>query len=331
MKLNTHRACKLAAQTALLSTIFFANAFAQTSGAGSTLVRDLMSSWTAQHGAASGGARYEATGSSSGIEQAIDGTVDFGVTDVPLTSAALKQSNLRQMPLAGAAVVIIVNLPELNGKPLKLTGNILADIFTGSITTWNNNQIAGINPGLPLPSRAITPIWRSDGSGQSYVFSSYVARSNTKWRRTVGVGNNLVLSTGRSVRGGAAMVDAVKATSGSIGYDNLGSAQRAGLGIAELRNAADVFVAPNQASINEAMAQAKWSADNLAADLDATTGAGSYPMAAVAYALLSGNRKGGVSPVAFLKKAVASGDTQVTQAGFVALPASAKNLVGQMR
>jgi phosphate transport system substrate-binding protein len=304
---------------------------AQTLGSGSTLIRDLMTSWSAQHGAASGGVRYEATGSSAGIAQTREGAVDFGVTDVPLNVAFLQQGNLRQLPLAGAAVAVIVNLPELNSRPIKLTGDILADIFTGGITQWNHSQIAAINPGQPLPARAIVPIWRSDGSGQSYVFSNYVARGNTKWRRAIGSTNNLTLSVGRGVRGGAAMIEAVKATSGAIGYDSLGAAQRAGLGLAELRNATDRFVAPNAASINEALAQAKWAAESLSADLDGSAGAGSYPMAAVTYALISGNRKGGVNPLPFLKAAVASGDAQVTQAGFVPLPTIAKNLVSQVR
>jgi phosphate transport system substrate-binding protein len=207
----------------------------------------------------------------------------------------------------------------------------LGDIFTGSITQWNHSQITGANPGLPLPARAIVPIWRSDGSGQSYVFSTYLSRGNAKWRRTVASTNSLSLSAGRGVRGGAAMIEAIKATSGAIGYESPGAAQRAGLGIAELRNAADRFVAPSAASINEALAQARWSADSLSADLDGSAGAGSYPMTAVAYALISGNRKSGVSPVPFLKAAVASGDAQVTQAGFVALPATAKNMVNQVR
>jgi phosphate transport system substrate-binding protein len=331
MKKFNFGARHIATHAVLLSAIISTSVFAQTTGTGSTLVRDLMTSWTAQYGSASGGAKYEPSGSSAGIAQAREGTVDFGVTDVPLTASALQQGNLRQVPLAGAAVAVIVNLPELGGKPIKLTGDILGDIFMGSITQWNHSQIAGANPGLPLPARAIVPVWRSDGSGQSYVFSSYLSRGNAKWRRTTAGTNNLALSAGRGVRGGAAMIEAVKATPGAIGYESLGAAQRAGLGLVELRNAADRFVAPNAASINEALAQAKWAADSLSADLDGGAGAGSYPMTAVAYALVSGNRKAGVNPVPFLKAAVASGDAQVNQAGFVALPATAKNLVTQVR
>lgn len=326
-QLKTYAAWSIACCSALLSI----DAYAQTVGTGSTLMRDLMTSWTAQYGAASGGARYEPSGSSVGVAQAREGAVDFGVTDVPLTAAALQQANLRQMPLAAAAVAVIVNLPELGGKPIKLTGDILGDIFSGGITQWNHSQITAANPGLALPNRAIVPIWRSDGSGQSYVFSAYISRSNAKWRRAIASASNLSLSVGRGVRGGAAVLEAVKATPGAIGYDNLGAAQRAGLGIAELRNAADRYVAPTMASVNEALSQAKWHADSLSADLDGSAGAGSYPMSAVTYAVISGNRKGGVNPVPFLKTAVANGDMQVAQAGLIPLPAAGKTLVNQVK
>jgi phosphate transport system substrate-binding protein len=316
---------------ALVFSSFFSSASAQTSGTGSSLVRDLMSGWTAQHGLASGGARYEATGSSAGVAAARDGTADYGISDVPLTAAALQQGNLRQIPLAGAAVAVVLNLPEFGSKPIKLTGDILASIFLGEITQWNHSQIAAANPGQPLPARAIIPVWRSDGSGQSYVFSNYLARGNSKWRRTPGTTNNLSQLSGRGVRGGAAVIETVKATPGAIGYESLGAAQKAGLAVAELRNASDKFVAPSAASINEALSQARWATDSLSADLDGSAGAGSYPMTAVPYALISGNRKGGVSPVPFLKAAVAGGDGQVSQNGFVPLPSVAKNLVTQVR
>jgi phosphate transport system substrate-binding protein len=300
-------ASKISCVAALCLSLLGTSVSAQTIGTGSTLMRDVMASWTAQYGSATGGARYEPTGSSAGVAQAREGTVDF---DVPLTAAALQQANLRQVPLAAAAVAVIVNLPELGGKPVKLTGDILSDIFTGAITQWNHSQIAAANPGLPLPNRAIVPIWRADGSGQSYVFSTYLSRG---------------------VRGGAAVLEAVKATPGAIGYDSFGAAQRAGLGIAELRNAADRFVAPSAASINEALAQAKWNNDSASADLDGSAGAGSYPMSAVTYAVISGNRKGGVNPVPFLKAAVASGDAQVSQAGLIPLPAAGKSLASQIK
>jgi phosphate transport system substrate-binding protein len=322
--------------TAALSTLVFLSfgtaAQAQVAGAGSTLVRDLMSGWATQFGPSSGGVAYEALGSSAGVARATEQSIDFGVSDVPLTAAALRQAGLRQVPLAGAAVVVIVNLPELGGKAIKLNGDVLAEIYQGTITQWNHAQIAGSNPGLALPNRAIVPIWRADGSGQSHVFSTYLSRGNPKWRRVIGPTNNLALNAGRSAKGGQALLEAVKATPGAIGYESLGAAQKAGLGIAELLNGSGKSIAPNAASIGEALERAQWLKDSNAADLDGSAGLGAYPMTAVPYALVPvAPKKGRISALPFIQTAVAQGDALVKQGGFFPLPAVAKAITGAVR
>jgi phosphate transport system substrate-binding protein len=319
-------------KSTLLVLTFCTAAHAQVSGAGSTLVRDLVGGWATQYGSASGGVTYEAVGSSAGVTRATEQSVDFGVSDVPLTAAALRQAGLRQVPLAGAAVAVIVNLPELGTQAIKLNGDILADIFQGTITNWNHSQIAGANPGVKLPNRAIVPIWRADGSGQSYVFSTYLSRGNAKWRRVIGSTNNLALTAGRSARGGQALLDAVKATPGAVGYDSLGAAQKAGVGIAELLNGSGKSVAPNAASIAEALERAQWAKDSNAADLDGSAGPGAYPMAVVPYALVPVAVKAGrKSALPFVQTSVAQGDAQVKQVGFLPLPAVAKTQVSGLR
>lgn len=316
----------------LMLTALSFQAQAQIIGAGSTLVRELMTGWTSQYGAASGGTSYDAVGSSAGVAKASEQSVDFGVSDVPLTAAALRQAGLRQVPLAGAAVAVVVNLPELGGKPIKLNGDILADIYMGSITQWNHSQIKAANPGLPLPNRAIVPVWRNDGSGQSYVFSTYLSRGNGKWRRVASSTSNLSLTIGKGVKGGQALLDAVKATPGAVGYDALGAAQKSGLGIAELLNSAGKSVAPNTASIAEALERAQWQKDTNAADLDASAGTGAYPMTVVPYALVPVTlKKGRNSALPFVQAAVAQGDALVKQAGFLPLPAVAKGLTAAVR
>lgn len=311
---------------------FAGSAQAQLSGAGSSLAKDLVGTWSTQYGAASGGITYEATGSSAGVARASDNTVDFGVTDVAMTSVALRQAGLRQVPLAATAVAIVVNLPQLGGKPVKLNGDILADIFQGTITQWNHSQIAGANPGMALPNIPIVPIWRTDGSGQSYVLSSYLARSNPKWRRNIAATSNLALTAGKGVRGGQAMLDAVKATPGALGYEPLGSALKAGLSMAELQNAAGKSVAANAATIKEALERAQWSADNGSADLDGSSGAGAYPLAAVTYALVPITTKPGrKNALPFIQTAVAQGDAQASQTGFVPLPPAGKTIAAAVR
>jgi phosphate transport system substrate-binding protein len=318
---------------AIVAALAFAgSAQAQLSGAGSSLAKDLVGTWSTQYGAASGGVTYEATGSSSGVARASDSSVDFGVTDVAMTSVALRQAGLRQVPLAATAVAVIVNLPQLGGKPVKLNGDILADIYQGSITQWNHSQIAGANPGMALPNIPIVPVWRTDGSGQSHVLSSYLARSNTKWRRNISATSTLALTAGKGVRGGQAMLDTVKTTPGAVGYEPLGSALKAGLSMAELQNAAGKSVAANATTIKEALERAQWSADNGAADLDGSVGAGAYPLTAVTYALLPiAIKPGRKNALPFIQTAVAQGDAQASQSGFVPLSPAGKTIVAAVR
>jgi phosphate transport system substrate-binding protein len=329
---KTHSA-RLGCAAALALIFLSSSASAQLSGAGSTLARDLMARWAAAHGGAAGGVTYEAVGSSRGVEHVKANEVDFGVTDVPLTAAGLRQANLKQIPLAAAALAVVINVPELNGQTLRLTGDILASIYIGKIDKWNHSQIAGANPGVKLPDRAIIPVWRSDGSGQSYVFSTYLSRFNPAWRRTTGAVSQLKGLSGRSVVGGASMLATIKSTPGAIGYDGFGSARSAGLVIAAVRNADDQFVAPSAASINEALNKARWSFDDgeNTADLDATAGRAVYPLAAVIYGLVpatpNAQRK---DATGYLVKATQRGDDEVTAAGFLPLPASAKASVAKL-
>lgn len=317
---------------AFVLVAFSSVAQAEVTGAGSTLVRDLMFGWATQFGPASGGVAYDAQGSSAGVSRASEQSVDFGVSDVALTPAALRQAGLRQVPLAGAAVAVIVNLPELSGKTIKLNGDVLAEIYQGNITQWNHAQIVGANPGVTIPNRAIVPIWRADGSGQSHVFSTYLSRGNSKWRRVVGPTSNLSLTAGRSAKGGQALLDLVKATPGAVGYESFGAAQKAGLNIAELLNSSGKSTAPSAASIGEALERAQWVKDSNAADLDGSAGLGAYPLTVVPYALIPITpKKGRTSALPFIQSAVAQGDAQVKQSGFFPLPAVAKALTGAAR
>lgn len=305
---------------------FPSGAAAQVAGTGSTLARNLMAEWAVQFGAAVGGVTYVPSGSSAGVKGAREGSVDFGVTDVPLTGPALRQAQLRQVPLAATAVAVFVNLPELAGKPLKLSGDILAEIYRGNIKQWSHSQIKAINRDLALPNSSIVPIWRNDGSGQSVVFSTYLSRQNAAWRRAPGVEQRLSLDVGRGVSGGAALLAAVKATPGAIGYDAVGQVRGTpGLVVAELLNSAGSFAPAADANVLEALQAAAWSDDANSADLDGSAGRTSYPMATLTYALLAQTpAKGRGNAAAYLAAAVSQGDAIATKNGFVPLPQNGK-------
>jgi phosphate transport system substrate-binding protein len=318
---------KLLSCVALVMACVSTAADAQMTAGGSTFARRLMESWTQAHGGVVGGATYEAIGSTAGITRLTAGTLDLAVSDVPLTTAGLKQAGVKQVPLAASGVAVLVNLPELNGQPLKLSGLVVSAIFTGQVARWNHSMITAINPGVTLPNRAIVPIWREDGSGQSYALSTYLSRGDSRWRGAQGTTSTLSGLAGRPVKGGAAMLEAIRTTAGAIGYDAFTAAPPAGLVAASMQNAAQKYVAPSAGTIGTALAQARWSfeyGDN-AADLDASPGADSYPICAVAYAvypvkLAAGKR----SVVPFLERVNASGDVQVAPAGFLPLPTQVK-------
>jgi phosphate transport system substrate-binding protein len=307
------------------------SAFAQVNGAGSTFAKDLVEAWAVAHGASAGGVKYDAVGSGAGVLRVKERAIDFGVTDVPLTAAALGEASLKQLPLAASAVAVVVNLPMLNSKPLRMSGSVLGDIYRGTINTWNDPEIVALNPGLALPTLAIVPVWRKDSSGQAYAVASYMARYNRQWRRTNSVDTRWSGRVGRGVEG-REMLQTVASTPGAIGFAALGAAAAVkGLGIAELRNIDKGFVAPSEQSISETLATADWSLGekgNNAVDLDASPGVGAYPITTVSYALVPlvpvvGRR----NAAAFIAQAVNNGDQQAQQTKFVPLPAKVKAVV----
>ncbi len=330
-RMATGRNVALSAGLALLIGGFSCGAQAQLAGTGSTLARGLMVDWAVQFGGTVGGVSYTPAGSSTGVKAAREGTVDFGVTDTPLTAPALKQAQLRQIPLAATAVAVFVNLPETGGKPVKLTGDVLAEIYKGNIKEWNHSQIKNLNRELALPARAIVPVWRNDASGQSTVFTTYLSRQSASWRRSPGTESRLSLDTGRGVAGGAAVLAAVKATPGAIGYDAVGQVRAAGgLVNAELQNSAGRFVAPTDEAIAQALQAAPWSEESSSADLDGSGGAGSYPMATLTYALVAQTpAKGKPSAAAFLAAAVTQGDAAAAKNGFLPLPPTGKSIASR--
>jgi phosphate transport system substrate-binding protein len=295
---------------------------AQVSGNGSSFARELIGNWSKSYGDSVGGVQYEANGSAAGVDSVSKSLSDFGVTDVPLNYATISRLGVKQIPLAASGVAIITNLPELGATPLKLDGRLLIGIYKGEITSWDDAKIAAVNKDIKLPKLKITPLWRKDGSGQSFVFSSYLSRNDAAWRR----------ANGKSVTGGKEMISTIASVKGAIGYDAYAGALKSGLNIAAMQNAAKQYVAPNNASIASALQQAKWSlgaSDTNEGDLDGVTGDATYPMAAIAYALIPSKPavgKKSVSP--FFAKAFSLGQSDATKAGFVLIPENVKKAVG---
>lgn len=223
------------------------------SGAGATFPAPFYNIVFKQYGQASGNnVTYGAVGSGGGIRSLKDQTVDFGATDVFLSDDELKDmgAEVLHVPTALGAVVLSYNLPNVKG--LKLTADVISDIYLGKIKKWNDAKIIALNEGLTLPDKTITVVYRSDGSGTTYVFSDYMSKANEAWKATLGAGKSLKFPVGVAAKGNPGVAGIVAETEGSIGY--IGSEYALALNIpsALLQNSAGNFIDANEKSISAA-------------------------------------------------------------------------------
>jgi phosphate transport system substrate-binding protein len=217
-----------------------------------------MSKWQSDYASKSGATvTYGAIGSGGGIEQITARTVDFGASDAPLTPDQLSAANgVVQLPWTLGAVVPAYNLSGASNN-IKLTGQVLADMFLGKITTWNDPAIAKLNPGANLPSTKVTPVYRTDGSGDTYAFTDYLSKVSPEWKSQVGVGTEVKFPTGVGGDGSDGVAGAVSKTDGAVGYLTIAYVTSNGFNYALLQNAAGNYPKASVAAINAAAATAK--------------------------------------------------------------------------
>jgi phosphate transport system substrate-binding protein len=220
-------------------------------GAGSSLVAPAVATWGEMYSADS--IQYSPIGSGGGIQAISHRTVDFGASDAPLTKSQGAGCNgCVQIPWALTATIPVYNIPGVADHQLKLTGTVLANIFLGSITKWNNPAIKALNKGLSLPDKSITVVHRSDGSGDTYVFTNYLSKVNKAWKSKVGSSTTVSWPAGIGGKGNAGVSAAVKANPGAIGYVSDFYAIQNHIAKARLKNAANQYVLPKISSIEEA-------------------------------------------------------------------------------
>ncbi|MCR9011612.1 phosphate ABC transporter substrate-binding protein PstS [Gabonibacter chumensis] len=195
---------------------------------------------------------YGGIGSGGGIRSLKDKIVDFGGTDAFLSEKELKEMPYEtiHIPTCMGAVVMAYNLPEV--KDLKLTGEIIADIYLGKIKKWNDRRIQAANPGVALPDKELNPVYRSDGSGTTFVFSDYLTKISNDWKEQVGTGKSLKWPTGIAAKGNPGVAGVISQTAGSIGYVGSEYAFSLKIPMAQLQNKAGNFVSPTTESISAA-------------------------------------------------------------------------------
>jgi phosphate transport system substrate-binding protein len=221
-------------------------------GAGSTLIAPLMAQWKADFQSRSGNTvNYAAVGSGSGIAQITARTVDFGASDAPLTGSQRGACNrCYQIPWALTATGVAFHLNGI--RKLKLSGPVLANIFLGKITNWNDPAITRINPGVSLPNLKITPAFRSDGSGDTYAFTDYLSRVSRQWRSQVGTSTQVSFPAGVGGKGNDGLTAIVNSTNGAISYISASYIIAHGLGAAAVQNRAGRYEYPNLSNISAA-------------------------------------------------------------------------------
>ena len=219
-------------------------------GAGASFPAPVYQVWTYTYTQANLGAavNYQSVGSGAGINQIKAGTVDFAGTDSPLTEAQCKEAGLTQFPMLTGAVVPIVNLPRVKAGQLKLSNETLAKLFLGEITNWNDPRIAAENPGVRLPKDLpVTVVHRSDSSGTSFVYTSWLSSVSAEWKAKVGAGASVKWPVGIGGQKNPGVCNGVRRIRGAIGYTEYTFAREAKLGIVNLRGASGAAVEPTSA------------------------------------------------------------------------------------
>lgn len=278
------------------------------SGAGSTLVAPLVAQWEGAYAKlpAAVTVTYGAIGSGGGIDAITARTVDFGASDAPLSSdQATACKSCVEIPWALAATTVAYHV---NGVPdhLHLTGPVLADIFTGKVNSWNDPAIARLNPAVKLPATHISVVYRSDGSGDSFVFSSYLSAVSPSWKASIGATTQPSFPTGAGAKGNSGVAAAIQATNGAIGYVAVAYIGADSLDAALLQNAAGNYPAPDTAGITAAAtAMTTFAPDGSISLVNPPASApAAYPMATYTYVLVPEHSPKAAALRAFLRYAI---------------------------
>jgi phosphate transport system substrate-binding protein len=306
-------------------------------GAGATFPYPLYSKWFSDYAAETGvKINYQSIGSGGGIRQITEGTVDFGASDGPMTDEQLarsKHGRIMHFPTILGADAISYNLPSVT-QPIKLTGPVIADVFLGKITKWNDARIAALNGDAALPNQDILVVHRSDGSGTTYIFTDYLSAVSPAWTQGPGKGKEVNWPAGMGAKGNEGVAGMVKQTPGSIGYVELAYAKQNRLAFASMQNPSGAFVAPSIESVTAA-ASGAMSALGPSSDYRVSVvnapGADAYPISSLTWLLVYQRQPDatkGRHLVDFIRWALTDGQQSAPRLDYAPLPGS---LAGQLR
>jgi phosphate transport system substrate-binding protein len=305
---------------------------ADITGAGATFPFPIYSKWAEAYKKETGiGLNYQSIGSGGGIRQIKAKTVAFGATDAPLKGGDLSKDGLIQFPTVMGGVVPAVNIAGVEPGKLKLSGEIIAQIYLGDIKKWNDPKIAALNAGLALPDANINPVYRSDGSGTTFVFTDYLSKVSADWKAKIGANTAVQWPVGIGGKGNEGVSASVKQVANSIGYVEYAYAKQNKLSHALVKNADGNFPAPEEKAFQAAAANANWSEQpGFGISLNNQKGAEAWPITSATFILVHAKPEKPEevqSALKFFDWAYKSGDKLASDLDYVALPANVKDQV----
>jgi len=325
-------ACTLALMAGVAAQSLQAQSL-QINGAGATFPNPIYSKWFDEYGKKNPNVRinYQPIGSGGGIRQITAQTVFFGATDGPMTEEQILAApgKIWHLPTVLGADVPVYNLPGVSGE-IKFSGALLADIFLGKVTKWNDAALVKLNPAAKLPATDITVVHRSDASGTTYIFVDYLAKASPEWKKRVGVATSVNWPTGVGGKGNEGVAGLVQQVPGSIGYVELIYALQNKIAYGSVQNLAGEFVRASVASVTAAAAGAatKMPAD-FRVSITNAEGKGVYPISSFTWLLLYENPKDKAQSkamVEFMKWALSDGQKFAPELGYAPLPAEVVKL-----
>ena len=299
-------------------------------GAGATFPAPLYAKWADAYNKANGARlNYQSVGSGAGLNQIRAKTVDFGASDMPLKDDQLAKDGLVQFPTVIGGVVPVVNIKGIAPGQIKLTGQVLGDIYLAKITRWNDPALTALNPGVPLPDAAISVVRRADGSGTSFIFTNYLSKVNPEWQAKVGEGTAVNWPTGAGGKGNEGVAAFVTRLPNSIGYVEYAYVKQNKMTYTLLKNKDGNFATPDDANFKAAAASADWSKTFYQVLTD-QAGKEAWPLTGATFIMMQKSQDKPVNAsnaLKFFEWAYTNGDKMAADLEYVALPDAVKSLV----
>ena len=307
-------------------------AAADITGAGATFPYPIYAKWADAYRKETGvGLNYQSIGSGGGIKQITAKTVDFGASDMPLKPEELDKNGLMQFPTVIGGDVPVVNLKGVAPGQMKLTGELLADIYLGKIKRWNDPAIAKLNGGLSLPATAISVVHRSDGSGTTFIWTNYLSKVSAEWKAKVGEGTSVNWPTGVGGKGNEGVASYVQRINGAIGYVEYAYVKQNRMAYALVKNREGVFVSPSAEAFQAAAAGADWSkAPGMYLILTDAPGRNAWPIAGATFILMQkvqDKPENAKEVLKFFTWAYRKGDGMAEQLDYVPMPDKVVGLI----